>query len=33
MKVVLQKLFKGEYLGFDEAKKSLLEIGKGNIIK
>lgn len=30
MKVVLQKLLKGEYLGFDEAKKSLLEIGKGN---
>ena len=29
MKVVLQKLFKGEYLSYDEAKETLLEIGKG----
>lgn len=29
MKIVLQKLFKGEYLSYDEAKETLLDIGNG----
>jgi len=30
MKVLLQELFKGKRLSFDEAKQTLLDIGKGN---